>query len=87
LGGHSLLATILLSRLRDAFQTEIPLRTVFERPTVASLAQVIELALSRGEGIKGPAITPISRGQHRVTLSPEGELPPSERLNLLRTSK
>jgi amino acid adenylation domain-containing protein len=52
LGGHSLLATQIMFRLRDTFQAEIPLRTLFEKPTIEELALAVEeILLEEIEGL------------------------------------
>ncbi|WP_414584330.1 amino acid adenylation domain-containing protein [Scytonema sp. PCC 10023] len=48
LGGHSLLLTQLIFRVRETFQLELPLRSLFEMPTVASLAGSIEMVQNTG---------------------------------------
>jgi len=47
LGGHSLMVTKLISRVRDGIQVELPMASVFESPTIAELALLIEDILIR----------------------------------------
>jgi amino acid adenylation domain-containing protein len=61
LGGHSLLATQVVTRVRDTFGQEITLRSMFEVPTLAGLAQTIELAQRAGQAPEAPPIKRISR--------------------------
>jgi amino acid adenylation domain-containing protein len=65
-GGHSLLAAQLATRLRGSFKVDIPLRRMFEAPTIAQLAVVIDQAVQTA-GVNGsqshlrPAIKRVAR--------------------------
>jgi amino acid adenylation domain-containing protein/non-ribosomal peptide synthase protein (TIGR01720 family) len=56
LGGHSLLATQLIAQIRQTFERELPLRSVFETPTLAALAE----AIATSETHSSPPIIPIA---------------------------
>jgi acyl carrier protein len=65
LGGHSLLATQVMYSLRERFKVGLPLRIIFETPTVAELAEAIE----KVKGLTSEAIAPLSRERYRVKKS------------------
>lgn len=60
LGGHSLLGTQLVGRLRKLFQIELPLRMLFDSPTIAGLAAAVESLLKADQGAK-PPLRPLPR--------------------------
>ena len=41
LGGDSMTATMVIARIRGEFSVELPLRALFDHPTVAELAEVV----------------------------------------------
>jgi amino acid adenylation domain-containing protein len=60
LGGHSLLAAQVVARLRSSYHLELPLRRLFEHPTIAQLAQHIEQAAANTAQPQTPLV-PIAR--------------------------
>src|SRR6185369_7879249 len=69
LGGHSLLATQVISRLRSELGVEVPLRRIFEAPTVAALALKIEDARNEQQSQSGTRVQTIPR-RSRQTIKP-----------------
>jgi len=71
LGGHSLLALQMTARIRRAMEVELPVRSVFNSPTIAALAQEVDSA--RALGLKSQ--TPILKRRKRsITESTHSDL-------------
>jgi acyl carrier protein len=70
LGGHSLLAMQLISRIRDAFHVELPLRTMFQDPTVGGLADAIARLAQQEHESQPETIVPVVREQFAVSIVP-----------------
>ncbi|HYK41877.1 MAG TPA: amino acid adenylation domain-containing protein [Thermoanaerobaculia bacterium] len=78
LGGHSLLATQLVSRIADSFNVRLPLRRVFEQPTLELLSGVIAESLAEAEGTESmlrilEEIRGLSEEEARSRLALEGD--------------
>jgi amino acid adenylation domain-containing protein len=63
LGGHSLLATQVMSRIRQSLKVDLPLRNIFEAPTVSELARQVENSQRQREGIADRPLLPSDRNR------------------------
>nr|WP_236065157.1 non-ribosomal peptide synthetase [Reticulibacter mediterranei] len=57
-GGHSLLATQIIARLRRTLHVEIPLKSLFEAPTIASFAHIVQTTLQQQQDTLIPSLHP-----------------------------
>ncbi|MFF6785143.1 amino acid adenylation domain-containing protein [Streptomyces sp. NPDC012510] len=70
-GGHSLLATTLLSKVRECFGVDLPVRQVFENPRLQDLADRIDEALSGPDGGTAGVAEPVD--DHEGLLVPASD--------------
>ena len=67
LGGHSILGTVMISSVRKQINVDLPVRTIFELPTVAELASLISEIKARGVEPESLPIARVSRVPQRMT--------------------
>jgi len=79
LGGHSLLATQVISRVQETFRVSVPLRTIFDAPTIASFAKLLLLDQNTRPKIEDMA-------EKLVSLNTLSEEELEERLNQMAAS-
>ena len=72
LGGHSLLAVQVMSRLRKVFQVDVPLRVLFDAPTVAGLARYVEEVRRAAQSLPASPLKAVAReGAVPLTMTQE----------------
>jgi acyl carrier protein len=92
LGGHSLLVLQVMARIRRRFGLELPVRTVFEEPTIAGLATAVEKAEAQGLKAQTPILerrprpTPPPTASREALLAQLGQLSKEEAQILLQES-
>jgi pristinamycin I synthase 3 and 4 len=70
IGGHSLIAARVATRMNESFNVDIPLRRMFESPTIAQLADVIDRAVQTGGGNGVQSVPAIKRRARQAALLP-----------------
>jgi len=81
LGGHSLLVLQVIARIRRLFEVELPVRTVFEEPTLAGLAAAVEKADAQGLKARTPILQRRSRPETIAAPSREALLAQLDQLS------
>jgi acyl carrier protein len=69
IGGHSLMATQVMARIRKHLGRNVPLRALFEHPTVGALATILEDYEKHLNGTDEPPIGPVARDAFRIKRS------------------